>query len=112
MFAILLDILLYEADFARIVIAFCCILMYEADSDAILLRILLYDADFAPFLLLILLSEADSAAILLHILLYEADVAPMFVAFRCILLYEADSILLPFCILQNRGWPCTALRAQ
>ena len=53
-----------EPPVSSIFLAFCCLLLYEADSDTLLLRILLYEADVAPFLLLILLYEADSAAIL------------------------------------------------
>ena len=47
--------LLYETYFVIMFSAFCCMPLYEADSDAILLRMLLYEADFAAFLLLILL---------------------------------------------------------
>ena len=45
--AILLHILKYEANFAPIFIAFCCISLYDADFAAILLHILLSEANFA-----------------------------------------------------------------
>ena len=74
-----------------IFLAFCYILLYEADSDAILLRILLCHTNFPPFLLLILRYEADFASILLANLPYESHFALILITFCCTLLYEADS---------------------
>ena len=75
------------AAFCFVLLAFCYILLYEADFDAILVPFLLYEAYVAPFLPLILPYEADFDAILLLILLYEADFAPFL---PLILPYETD----------------------
>ena len=54
-------------------LAFCYILLYEADSAAILPFNLPYEADSAAILPFMLLYEADSDAMLHDFLLYEAD---------------------------------------
>ena len=60
-------------------LAFCCILLYEADSAAILPFNLLYEADSAAILPFMLLYETDSDAMLHDFLPYDADHAAILI---------------------------------
>ena len=56
-----------------IFLAFCCLLLHEADSAAILPASMPYEADSAAILPFMLPYEADSDALLQYFSPYEAD---------------------------------------